>query len=569
MFLRTSVLFLSMIAVATHAAAPRPSMQVRYLGLDICTEPHRYIFDGWQNATGGTVEIVTRDIPSLIAEVERDLAIENYFDIYQVHVPVFDYARKGMALDVTDSVLQERYGFKWLDIMFSARRWMSEVQGRVVSIPVDADPLVLYYRRDLIETPPTTWEELIATAQSFHGKDLNGDGVPDYGTCLITESQFSMYAFAIANTVFRYSNSKREHYLFDANDDDTKPMNNLIPTKGYEYVFEILKQLYNVSQHTPLVSGFDPTNAYATWKTGRCATFISFPSAGSWVAETPASPHYIGGTPCCTFMRGKQGTTRTPGSTKVYSRATGDLVQCTSAVCKNQEWGGVNRPTFMDGGVRLMINAKSPNAEAALSFAGYFSARVDTRIPGGLNSFRTNQFDASWYEELTPISWVKEDARQYTSALYDTMNSPTTSSQLNIPGSNAMRALFEEAMQEYIGYGGVVSTRSSTDDLGPAAEGHRRVVQQRRVHHGCGGGPVPCGRRSAFTHLPECREARRQVPHVGGCTDRRRRGHPAWRSRLLRSQIPAHAPRAEVEERSRGDRPRRAAWDVGARSGRA
>ncbi|MDZ7952407.1 hypothetical protein [Nostoc sp. DedQUE09] len=33
-------------------------------------------------------------------------------------------------------------------------------------------------------TPPTNWNEYVAIAKQFHGKDLNGDGTPDYGSCM-------------------------------------------------------------------------------------------------------------------------------------------------------------------------------------------------------------------------------------------------------------------------------------------------------------------------------------------------------------------------------------------------
>ena len=46
----------------------------------------------------------------------------------------------------------------------------------------------MYYRADLLKeagfNPPTTWDEYLKIAKYFHGKDLNEDGKPDYGSCL-------------------------------------------------------------------------------------------------------------------------------------------------------------------------------------------------------------------------------------------------------------------------------------------------------------------------------------------------------------------------------------------------
>ena len=51
----------------------------------------------------------------------------------------------------------------------------------------------MLYRGDLFEDPilnpndlppPTTLEEWATLSELFHGQDLNGDGIPDYGTCI-------------------------------------------------------------------------------------------------------------------------------------------------------------------------------------------------------------------------------------------------------------------------------------------------------------------------------------------------------------------------------------------------
>ena len=45
-----------------------------------------------------------------------------------------------------------------------------------------------YYRTDLLKEaglePPKTWDDYLAIAEHFNGKDLNGDGKADYGSCI-------------------------------------------------------------------------------------------------------------------------------------------------------------------------------------------------------------------------------------------------------------------------------------------------------------------------------------------------------------------------------------------------
>lgn len=52
----------------------------------------------------------------------------------------------------------------------------------------DGDFFVPTVRLDVLERHnvalPNTWDEAVAIAAQFHGTDLNGDGVPDYGACV-------------------------------------------------------------------------------------------------------------------------------------------------------------------------------------------------------------------------------------------------------------------------------------------------------------------------------------------------------------------------------------------------
>ncbi|GAB4189554.1 MAG: ABC transporter substrate-binding protein [Phycisphaeraceae bacterium] len=71
-----------------------------------------------------------------------------------------------------DDVVASRFG-KWSD------------RGHVFALPHDVHPVMLAYRRDLVEElgidvgKLTTWEEFARVGREVVTKDLNGDGVPD------------------------------------------------------------------------------------------------------------------------------------------------------------------------------------------------------------------------------------------------------------------------------------------------------------------------------------------------------------------------------------------------------
>ena len=60
--------------------------------------------------------------------------------------------------------------------------------NQIVALPNDGDVITLFYRRDVLDAaglePPATWEEYLRLAERFDGADLNGDGVPDYSSCI-------------------------------------------------------------------------------------------------------------------------------------------------------------------------------------------------------------------------------------------------------------------------------------------------------------------------------------------------------------------------------------------------
>ena len=71
--------------------------------------------------------------------------------------------------------------------------------ARPTCIPLDGDFQMVYYRTDVLKElglePPKTWDDYLAIAKAANGKDMNGDGKPDYGSCISKKRNAQAYWF--------------------------------------------------------------------------------------------------------------------------------------------------------------------------------------------------------------------------------------------------------------------------------------------------------------------------------------------------------------------------------------
>ncbi len=69
------------------------------------------------------------------------------------------------------------------DMFFPAALAAARFEGKKYAIPYLGSALFLYYRTDLIDNPPTTWDEYIEVASQFT-KSINPDSPTEYGTTI-------------------------------------------------------------------------------------------------------------------------------------------------------------------------------------------------------------------------------------------------------------------------------------------------------------------------------------------------------------------------------------------------
>ena len=80
------------------------------------------------------------------------------------------FVEAGILADITDRINESGVMKDTLEGVVAEH----EVAGKLYGFPVYANCVALFYRTDLIETPPTTWDELYETAKSVATDDMYG-----------------------------------------------------------------------------------------------------------------------------------------------------------------------------------------------------------------------------------------------------------------------------------------------------------------------------------------------------------------------------------------------------------
>ena len=101
---------------------------------------------------------------------------------------------------------------------------------------------MVYYRSDVLKElglePPKTWDEYLEVAAAANGKDMNGDGEADYGSCMFKKRNAQSY-YAIMSIAATYVQSQGTGQGIFFNTEDMTPMvNNEAWAKAFEFYKE-------------------------------------------------------------------------------------------------------------------------------------------------------------------------------------------------------------------------------------------------------------------------------------------------------------------------------------------
>ncbi len=391
-------------------------------------EPLQRRAPDFSRATGARVEIITVPFSDLYQKVLTDMATKtNSYDAF-VFDPQWmgDYVPPGYLEDLTDRV-QNDSSLQWNDIAPFFRDFSATFKGRVYTIPLDGDFQMVYYRTDLLQKdglqPPATWQDYISIAQHFQGKDLNGDGKADYGSCLaMKRSAQSYWAWISIAAAFLQSQGTKQGAFFNL--DGMQPLTN---NPGAAAALNIYKTLSKIGPPDQLNN--DVGDSRGLFVSGRCALSLDWGDIGTLAIDKSQSK-----------VVDKVGAVILPGSKQVLDRSTGQLADCNSTLCPYATNGINHSPFAAFGGWSGAINKASQAKvkDAAFAFLSYMSApqqsNEDVTIgKTGFNPYRTSQFTN--LDQWTKAGMSSQAANDYLGAIKASLQSPNMVLDLRIPQS--------------------------------------------------------------------------------------------------------------------------------------
>jgi multiple sugar transport system substrate-binding protein len=377
--------------------------------------------------TGAKVEVAEVPFAELFQKVQTDWTTgTNSVDVGVVTAGwVVELAGAGLVADLTPFVEADTK-LELNDIAPYFRENNQKIQGKTIGLTIDGDFQMAYYRKDVLDAaglqPPKTWDEYIEVAKAIHGKDMNGDGEGDYGSCIFKKRNAQSY-FAIQTVAAPFVQSKgtQEGMHFFA--DTMKPKVN---NEAWKRAFEIFKETGKYGPPDEL--NYDIGDTRALFKAGRCGLLIEWGDPGPLQYEADSK------------VAGKIFSIGAVGSKEVLDPATGKLVPVTK---ENAPYSvdGINYAPFAAfGGWTMIANAKAdPKVlKAAYDFMSYMSqpaqSNVDVTIGWtGYQPYRNKQFDN--LDLWLKAGFSKELAENYLGAIKSALNNPNMASDFKIPGA--------------------------------------------------------------------------------------------------------------------------------------
>ena len=427
-------------AATTSAAASATTAQPqgdKYKGVNVniltfngpqVAEPLQRRAPDWEQLTGGHVNVIAVGFQTIYDKALLDASTgTNSFDAY-VFDPQWmgDFVPPGYLLDLTDRVTADTT-LNWQDVGPFFRDFNASYNGKVYTIPLDGDFHMVYYRTDLIQTPPKTWDEYLTTAASFQGKDLNGDGTPDYGSCIAKKkgAQSYWWIISVAGGLLQAKGTNEGAFF---NTTDMTPL--FGPNEAMTKALETYKK--TTESGPPDELNQDVGGSRGLFTTGRCALTMDWGDIGTLVAaKDPATGEFP-------YAKDKTGATITPGWKEVLDRSSGKLVPCDATTCPNAV-DGVNYAPFASfGGWSGAVNAAAPKAQqdAAYDFLAYMSSPPISGEDVTLGKTGYNPYRTSHFENKDP--WIKAGlsdaaATNYLGAIKASLNSPNMVLDMRIP----------------------------------------------------------------------------------------------------------------------------------------
>jgi multiple sugar transport system substrate-binding protein len=389
-------------------------------------EPLQRRAPAFNKLTGAKVNIITVPFADLYEKILTDAATgTNSYDAY-VFDPQWlgDFVPAGYLEDLTSRVRADKK-IQWNDIGPFFRNFSATFQGRTYTVPMDGDFQMVYYRKDILARdhvkPPATWDDYLAIAKRYNGKDLNGDGKGDYGSCIAKKRAAQSYwmIYSIAGAFLQSQGTKQGAFF------DVKTMQPLIENAGFARALDIYNETTKYAP--PDERNLDVGATRGLFTSGRCMFSLDWGDIGTLAIDPKTST-----------VQNKVGSIILPGSRQVVNRKTGKLVACTKATCPYAINGVNHAPFAAYGGWSGAINAASDSKtkDAAYAFLSYMSQPAQSNVDVTLGKTGFNPYRASQFKNLR--LWIKAGmskaaAEDYLGAIRHSLQSPNMILDLRVP----------------------------------------------------------------------------------------------------------------------------------------
>src|ERR1700704_2616 len=407
-------------------------------------EPLQRRAPDFEKATGAKVQIITVPFSDLYPKLLNDFSTKtNSYDA-TVFDPQWmgDYVPPGYLEDLTDRV-QKDSALQWNDIAPFFRDFSATFKGKVYTIPLDGDFQMVYYRKDLLQKdniqPPATWDDYIAAAKHFQGKDLNGDGKNDYGSCLaMKRSAQSYWAWLSIAAAYLQSQGTKQGAFFNTN--NMQPLTN---NPAAAAALDVYKQLSKIGPPDQLNN--DGGDSRGLFVTGRCALSLDWGDIGPLAVDKTQSK-----------VQDKVGAVILPGSKRVLDRSTGQLADCNATLCPYAINGVNHAPFAAFGGWSGAINKAAPAKvkDAAFAFLSYMSQSAQSSQDVTIGKTGFNPYRNSHFTNQGP--WLAsgmsdQAASDYLGAIQSSLQSPNMVLDLRIPQTAFyQQSALDTALAQYL-----------------------------------------------------------------------------------------------------------------------
>ena len=436
-------------APSASEAAPSASGAQDFTGVTVnlltfngpqVAEPLQRRAPDFEALTGAKINVIAVGFQEIYDKAILDLSTgTNSFDAF-VFNPQWlgDFTGPGYLEDLSSRVTSDPV-LDWQDIGPFFRDFNATYAGKTYMIPLDGDFHMVYYRSDLIDSPPKTWDEYLTIAAANHGKDLNGDGENDYGSCIAKKKgqQSYWWIISVAGGLLQAKGTGEGAFF------DTTNMNPLWNNDALKLALETYKKTMDYGPPDEINLGVGDTRGLFT--TGRCALSMDWGDIGTLALD-----------PATSTVQDKVGAVITPGWTQVLDRATGKLVACDATTCPNAV-DGVNYAPFASfGGWSGAINAAAAQEkkDAAYAFLAYMSAPAQSSEDVTLGKTGFNPYRTSHFENLAPwkaVGMSEGAAENYLGAIKASLQNPNMVLDMRIPKTKEYEQdVLDTAVSQYI-----------------------------------------------------------------------------------------------------------------------